>query len=158
MSDKDSSTCDTFGSQAALLILRLWIGLRLFFAGIEKFRGKSDTGEIELTFAHFKSKMAIISEGVSANSMLPKWMCDAYAYPLPFLLTIVGIACLVGIFTRLSLLLAGLLFLSLAFGVMVLPDDTQSLYLGLHVAICAFALCISKHHWLSLDWILGRKK
>lgn len=157
MAEKNETTCASCGHNAASFLLRLWIGLRLFFAGLEKFRAGSGV-EATYNMSNYKEKMGIIAQGVADNSFLPKALCNAYAFPLGFLLLIVGIWVLLGIAHRFSLLVAGLLFVSLAFGVMVLPDDTQSLYLGLHVAICAYALTLSKYDWLSLGWLLNRKK
>lgn len=153
----DHSPCCACSQAAASLILRLWIGLRLFFAGIEKFRAGSGA-DMSWTLENYKDKMGKIAEVTADNSILPPWICDLYAYPLGFLLVGFGVMCLVGIFTRFSLLVAGLLFVSLAFGLMVLPDDQGSLDLGLHVAITAFALLVCQHDKLTLDRFINRGK
>ncbi len=149
--------CGTCGQAAASFILRLWIGLRLFFSGIEKFRGGSGV-DTAWTFENYKDKMGKIAEMTADNSILPTWVCNLYAFPLGFLLVGFGVMCLLGIFTRFSLLVAGLLFVSLAFGLMVLPDDQGALDLGLHVAITAFALIVCHHDKLTLDRFFNRGK
>jgi len=129
----------------------------MFFAGIDKFRSGSGL-DTTYSMANYKEKMGLISETVAANSVLPGWMCNLYAMPLGFLLVGFGVMVLLGIFTRLSLFVSGLLFVSLAFGVMVLPDDFQALLIGLHVAIVAFALTLTPSNCFSLDYIFNRKK
>ena len=153
----DATNCDSCSQGAASLILRLWIGLRLFFSGIEKFRGGSGV-DMSWTMEHYVKKMGKIAEITAENSILPGWVCNLYAYPLGFLLVGFGVMCLVGIFTRFSLFVAGLLFVSLAFGLMVLPDDQGALDLGIHVAITAFALTLCSKDYFTLDSFLKRKK
>ena len=157
MADSDQTKCNDCGYYAASFLLRIWVGLRLFFAGLEKFKMGAGV-DASYSISNYSKKMGMIAETTAEHSFLPGWACKAYALPLGPLLIFVGLACLIGVCTRLSLLAAGLLFVSLAFGLMVLPDDAGALNLGIHVAITAFALCLSRYDWLSLDWLKNRKK
>lgn len=148
MADESSSTREKLPFSEytmAFLSLRLWIGLRMLFAGLDKFKG-SDGYSME----YYKVKMDAIATTVTENSFLPAWSTKLYAMPLGFILVGVGVMVLVGFLNRLALFLAALTFVSLAFGLMVLPDDQESLFLGLHVAITAGALCLVRHNRLSI--------
>lgn len=149
-----SSRCDL---AIANLLLRLWIGLRLFFAGLDKFRMGS--GE-DATFSmeNYEKKMGAIAKLTYENGFLPKALCDLYAKPLGFLLLIAGAWVVIGLLSRWSLFFAGLVTLSLGLGLATLPDDTEVLYIGVHILIIAAALATNQHNKLSLDGLLCRKK
>ncbi len=157
MSDKSASCCRlewTF----AHLILRLWVGLRLFMAGIDKFREKGGT---TFSFGNLKTNLTPIEKLMTENTpnfLLPDAVIAPYFYVLSFALVIVGFTCILGIATRLSLLLGGLLFVSLSFGIMALPDDKDAVWLGIQVAITAFALITASHNKLSVDGLFFGKK
>ncbi|CAN5207527.1 hypothetical protein BH23VER1_BH23VER1_10190 [soil metagenome] len=125
--------------------LRLWIGLRLFLAGVDKFKGP-DGYRME----YYGPKMNAIGGTITEHSFLPSWATQAFALPLGFALMIVGAMVLLGLFNRLSLFVGGLLFIGLAFGLMLLPDDEGSLYLGLHVGLVAAALALVRHNKLAI--------
>ncbi len=139
----------------AHLILRLWVGLRLLFAGLDKMREKGGSG-FGLDF--IPKSMAPIKENMIQYSILPKWSVEMYAQFLPFALLIIGAWAIIGLFTRASLFAAGLLFVSLSLGLMSLPDDDQAVMRGIEVAITAFALVTSSSNLFSLDGLLFRKK
>ena len=90
---------------------------------------------------------------------MPEWACNAFAATIGYILIPVGIWVAVGICTEFGLLAAGLVFLSLGFGLAALPDDTEVVTnIGLSILIVAAALVTSKAKALSLDGILARKK
>jgi uncharacterized membrane protein YphA (DoxX/SURF4 family) len=91
-------------------------------------------------------------------TILPKWGVELFAQVLPFALLAIGAWVIIGLFTRLSLSAAGLLFVGLATGLMALPDDDQAVQRGIEVAITAFALITSSANTFSLDGLLFRKK
>lgn len=141
----------------AHLLLRLWVGLRLFMAGLDKFRaGSGDQATFNMENYHKKSEQ--IAGLMSANSFLPKKMCDLYAQGIGFALVAVGLWVVLGIFTEFSLLAAGLVFLSLGFGLAALPDDTEVVFIGVSILVTAAALMSAKAKQLSLDGVLFRRK
>lgn len=164
MSDKACSTpcCPRFDLAAANLVTRLWVGLRLFMAGLDKFRA-GDGADATFNLANYDTKTGLIAKLMSDNSflpaVLPSFAIDAYAHSIGFVLLIVGIWVALGIFSETSLLAAGLTFLSLGFGLAALPDDTElGVNIGIGVIITYLALSTAKHGWLSLDGVLSRKK
>jgi len=157
MSDKSASCCRLEWTYAHF-ILRLWVGLRLFMAGIDKFREKGGTS---FSFGNLEKNLTPIQKLMSENTpniLLPDFAIAPYFYVLSFALVIVGLTSILGIFTRFSLLLGGLLFVSLSFGIMALPDDKDAVWLGIQVAITAFALITASENKLSVDGLLFGKK
>ncbi len=165
MSDKacsPSHCCPRFDLAAANLITRLWVGLRLFMAGMDKFRA-GDGAEATFNMANYDTKTGLIAKLMTENSFLPSFLpasaIDAYAHSIGFILLIVGVWVVIGLFSELSLLAAGLTFLSLGFGLAALPDDTElGVNIGIGVMITFLALSTVKHGYLSLDGLLRKKK
>jgi len=144
----------------ANLILRLWVGLRLFMAGIDKFRDKATKEYVFNTWDVLKKNAQPLYDNMTAETIMGKapMLVSSYVFILAYALIIVGIWVIVGLFTRTSLLLAGLLLVSLSFGLMALPDDDQAVLRGFEVAITAFALVTCSHNIFSLDGLLFRSK
>ena len=141
----------------ANLLLRLWIALRLIAAGLDKFRAGSGK-DATFTLENYKTKMGNIAKLTYEKGFLPEKLCNLYAQPLGYILLGVGVWVLFGLFTELGLLAAGFTFLSLAIGLATLPDDTEVLYIGVHILIVAAALATSRANKISLDGLLFRKR
>lgn len=141
----------------AHLLLRLWVGLRLFMAGVDKFRTNVGPAS-EFTKEAYDKKMGAIVDMISSNSFLsrwtPTWAFDLYRQYLGWALAIVGALIIIGLFRRFSLFLGGVLLLMLSVGLMALPDDVEAVRLGLQVGLCAFALITVKHDVFSLGFLL----
>ena len=155
------------------LMLRLWIGFRMLFAGAEKFYAKTienvDTGELEYGFAWKNAAITAkenIYQVVADNQFLPlnpynflvKFGVDPdkigflvplkvdlwFAMALPYLLLTFGVTLLLGILPRVSIFMAGIVFMLLSIGLMSMPDNEGIATLGIHVGLCAVALCLVK--------------
>ncbi|MFO1482947.1 MAG: DoxX family membrane protein [Verrucomicrobiaceae bacterium] len=160
MSDSSSSKCcGSSGYAFAHLLLRLWVGMRLFMAGLDKFRW-GNGAETTFSIANYTDKKAPpIAKLMSTNSFLPESMCGPFANSIGYLLVVVGIWVAIGICTEFGLLAAGLVFLMLGFGLAALPDDTEVVSnIGLSILIVAAALVTAKAKNYSLDGLLFRKK
>lgn len=164
MSDQatPSHCCPRFDLAAANLITRLWVGMRLFMAGVDKFRS-GDGAAATFNAGNYETKTGLISKLMSDNSFLPAILppaaIDAYAHSVGYMLLVVGVWVALGLFSQVSLLAAGLTFLSLGFGLAALPDDTElTVNIGIGIIITFLALSTAKHGYLSLDGILCRKK
>lgn len=176
MSEEKTSECCSkfrFDLACANLLLRLWIGLRLLGAGIDKWRSGTcwgfkgagpDGTEIDIargvtfTAENYDKKLANIAKLTFDKGFLPKPMCDMYAQPLGYILLGVGAWVIVGLLSEFSLLAAGFVFLSLGVGLATLPDDTEVVLIGIHILIVAAALATSKHKNFSLDGLFFRRK
>lgn len=154
MSSSSSASCRCEIAYANLL-LRLWIGLRLFMAGLDKFRA-GEGENATFSFSNYYDKVGRIAQLTWEKGFLPEWMCKLYAYPIGYLLIASGLWALAGFCSRLSLLVAGLVFLSLGFGLATLPDDTEVLFIGVHVLIVAAALMTTPHAKFSVDGFRGK--
>lgn len=142
----------------AHLILRLWVAIRLIMAGLDKFRAGNGP-DTTFTLENYEKKSAAIANLMTTNSMLPGTFIGPYAHSIGYVLLAVGVWTLIGLFTSISLLAAGLVFLSLGFGLAALPDDLElSANIGVAIIITAGALATAKARQLSLDGLLFRKK
>ena len=61
-----------------------------------------------------------------------------------------GIMLLLGIGTRLSLFIQGLIYIMLTVGFILIRQDDGISWLGIHVALVAMALMLAKHNKLAL--------
>ena len=77
---------------AAFLILRLFLGLRTLMAGVEKFEANK-----RFSLSNYSENMTRMATGISNNSVIPLWAAKAFALPLGYVLTILGLAILLGI-------------------------------------------------------------
>ncbi len=157
MSDSSCSSSCRWDLAYANLLLRLWIGLRLFFAGLDKFRaGSGDDATFSLE--NYEKKMQAIANLTHENGFLPQNLCDLYAKPLGYLLLIGAVWAVLGLCSRLGIFFCGLLFLSLGVGLATLPDDTEVVYIGVHILVAAGALATNQHNKFSLDGLFCRRR
>jgi thiosulfate dehydrogenase [quinone] large subunit len=135
------STPESTGERtAAFLLLRLFLGLRTLLAGIEKFELKG-----EYSFGHYYENMGRMAQGITSASFIPLWMSRSFAHSLGYALVIVGAALLLGVRTRTALVLAGLIYVGLSFGLMAVQESEGVAWLGIHVGLIAGALVLSRH-------------
>ncbi|MEM9444360.1 MAG: MauE/DoxX family redox-associated membrane protein [Verrucomicrobiota bacterium] len=127
------------------LTLRLFLGLRWFIAGIEKW-------ELDgaYTNENYFTNMDRMAGGIASNSFMPEWITKFYAYPLGYLLVALGVALLLGIKTRIVLILSGLTYVSLCFGLMAVEERAGIAWLAIHIAMNVWALLLVKHNKLAI--------
>jgi thiosulfate dehydrogenase [quinone] large subunit len=130
---------------AAVLLLRLFLGLRTLLAGLEKFELKG-----EYSFANYYQNMGRMATGITGSSFLPLWATKTFALSLGYLLIALGLMVLLGVKLRLSLFATGLLYVGLAFGLMAVQDNEGIAWLGVHVALAAGALLLVRHNRFSV--------
>lgn len=155
----NSKCCGCSSYAYAHLLLRLWVGMRLFMAGLDKFRWGNGP-EATFSIANYTDKKAPpIGKLMASNSFLPESICGPFANSIGYILLLVGLWVVIGLCTELGLLAAGLVFLMLGFGLAALPDDTEVVSnIGLSILIVAAALVTAKAKNYSLDGLLSRKK
>jgi uncharacterized membrane protein YphA (DoxX/SURF4 family) len=153
-----SACCSSWAFAFAHLITRLWVALRLFMAGVDKFRKGSGADGTTFSMENYHEKSAQIASLMSTNSFLPKEMCDAFANGIGYVLLAVGAWVAIGLFTEFSLFIAGLVLLSLGFGLAALPDDTEVVLIGVSLLITAAALMSAHAKTFSLDRLFFRRK
>jgi thiosulfate dehydrogenase (quinone) large subunit len=129
--------------EIAYALLRVTMGVIFLFYGIGKFM----TG-----IAAFVGSM-----NQRFSGKLPAAMVMPFAYAIPFCEVIAGALILLGLFTRVGLLISGLLLVGLTFGTVMLGDPPTVAH-NLQYALVNFALLwfVEMNHY-SLDTLLVRK-
>ena len=130
---------------AAFLLLRLFLGLRTLLAGVEKF----EAGGIYSRENYYKN-MARMASGITSASFLPLWATKLFAGSLGYVLLALGVALLLGLKTRVTLILTGLVYLALSFGLMAVQDSEGVAWLALHVGLIAGSLLLVRHNRFAL--------
>ncbi len=115
-------------------------------------KGKGGLSEEDLeAFKPFgDGAMGNIASVMTENSKLPEWSVKAFLIPLPYLMFFLGVFILLGFLNRLSWWLAALVWFSLAFGQMLLPDEQTIGYLTLYMLTCVLALILVNHNRLRI--------
>lgn len=160
------------------LLLRLWIGMRLLFAGLEKWKNKvtivvdEETGETKTFWRYdilsdkasevYNTNMGRITSAMNNDSPLQFWMIEQYAKPLGWMLVIVGAWVIIGLASRASLVVAGFVFLSLTFGLATIGADPEIVERGIEIGLVAGALALARYQLLGVDGLIrlamGNKK
>lgn len=130
---------------AAFLLLRLFLGLRTFLAGLEKFEANKG-----YSMENYSTNMARMAKGISDYSFIPVWAANLFAQSLGFLLLIVGVAILLGIKSRWSLFVGGLIYVGLAFGLAAVQEGEGVAWLGMQVLMFAVALVLVRSERLAV--------
>ncbi|HYG22921.1 MAG TPA: hypothetical protein VEH04_09075 [Verrucomicrobiae bacterium] len=160
-----------FDHTLAFLLLRLWLGFRAIVTGIEKFGGFNtvqkpfidpSTGMADPSGAMIEVKEKFYA--LTNYSAIPQSMKDRFAgEPLmpavattPFYavlgwaLIILGVMLVVGLGTRISLFLQGLLYIGLTVGLILIKQDDGVAWLAIHVALIALAFTLARHNRFSI--------
>src|ERR1017187_10533896 len=151
----------------AFLLLRLWLGLRAVFVGIEKFAAYKSvamplmdpaTGQPNASgvmvkvniksyaLANYAGIPAALRDKFSHQPLLPKFALVAFDRMLGPAFILTGIMLLVGLGTRLSLLAQALLFIALTVGLVLIDQSDGVAYLGIHIGLVAAALLLAEHN------------
>jgi thiosulfate dehydrogenase (quinone) large subunit len=125
---------------AAFLILRLFLGLRTLMAGLEKFEANRS-----FSTANYSENMTRMATGISNNSVIPLWAAKAFAMPLGYILTILGIALLLGVKSRVTLFITGIVYTGLGFGLMAVQEGEGVAWIGMQVLMFVVALVLVRN-------------
>lgn len=145
MSDLPPVAQRRFEYTSAFLILRLFLGLRTLLAGVEKFEGQGT-----YSFANYYANMGRMAQGISGASFMPLWATKNFAHALGYLLIIFGVALLLGLKTRLTLTLTGLLYVGLSFGLMAVQESEGVAWLAAQIGLFAGALVLVRYNRFAL--------
>jgi thiosulfate dehydrogenase [quinone] large subunit len=138
MTEKTSSSRCEYS--AAFLLLRLFLGLRTLLAGIEKFESKGT-----YSFANYYVNMDRMASGITGASFLPLWATKNFAHAIGYVLLLLGAALLLGVKSRATLVLTGLTYVGLSFGLMAVQESQGVAWLAVHVIMIAGALVLVQH-------------
>lgn len=147
------------------LLLRVWLAVRAIQTGIEKFAGNKSSDQIVsvdgapneygLTAAGSVKQYALDNYHGVPEALMSKFQAEPlmmkFALPLydkilgPTLL-ILGFTILLGIASRTSLFLLGLLYVSLTWGLILIKQDEGVSWLGIHMILIVMALALAEHN------------
>ncbi len=167
---ESTNTQSDCGPTLGVLLLRAWLGVRAVLTGIEKFSdtrtlqvplldaaGKPDSSgavvEVTQKFYSLHSYHAIpdsMKDKFAQEPLLPSLLTTSYYAVLGWALIALGIAVLLGLWTRASLFLMGLLYVSLTVGLILIKQDAGVAWLAIHVALIAVALSLCRHNRFTL--------
>jgi thiosulfate dehydrogenase [quinone] large subunit len=125
----------------AFLLLRLFLGLRTLLAGIEKFESRGT-----YSFSNYYENMGRMAQGITGASFMPLWATKNFAMVLGYLLVVLGIALLLGLKTRATLFVTGVVYIGLSFGLMAVQEAEGIAWLAIHVGLIAGALLLVRHN------------
>jgi thiosulfate dehydrogenase [quinone] large subunit len=165
---------DTESSRAdytmAFLLLRFWLALRAIQTAVEKCGAYKTvqqplmdaTGHPDASGAMVDVKVKYYALGnysgipsglkgkFAGESLLPHFAMNLFDKMLGPVLLATGVMLLIGLGTRLSLFLQGLLYVALTFGLILIHQDDGVAWLGIHMALIALALMLARYNKFAL--------
>jgi len=151
----------------AYLVLRLWLGVRALFVGIQKFgsyrsvamplidpsTGQPDASGVMVNvniksyaLANYAGVPAALRDKFAHEPLLPKFALVAFDKMLGPLFILTGIMLLIGLGTRLSLLVQALIYIALTVGLILIDQNDGVAYLGIHIGLVSAALLLAQHN------------
>lgn len=151
----------------AFLALRLWLGVRALFVGIQKYAayksvamplidpstGQPDASGVMVNvsvksyaLANYAGMPASLSDKLAHDPLFPKFALTLFDKMLGPAFILTGIMLIIGLGTRLSLLVQGLLFIALTIGLVLIDANDGVAYLGIHIGLVAAAFLLVQHN------------
>lgn len=151
----------------AFLALRLWLGVRALFVGIEKFgayravampvidptTGQPDASGVMINvniksyaLSSYAGVPTSLADKFTHEPLLPKFALTAFDHMLGPAFILTGIMLLIGLGTRISLLAQGLLFIALTVGLVLIRQDDGVAFLGIHIALVSLAFLLVQYN------------
>jgi thiosulfate dehydrogenase [quinone] large subunit len=151
----------------AFLALRLWLGVRALFVGVQKYAayksvamplidpstGQPDASGVMINvnvksyaLANYAGIPAGLRDKFIHEPLFPKFALVAFDRLLGPAFILTGIMLIIGLGTRLSLIAQGLLFIALTVGLVLIDANDGVAYLGIHIALVAGAFLLAQHN------------
>jgi thiosulfate dehydrogenase (quinone) large subunit len=155
----------------AFWALRLWLGVRALFVGVQKFAaykavamplidpstGQPDASGVMVNvniksyaLANYAGIPTGLAEKFSHEPLFPKWALVVFDKMLGPAFILTGIMLILGIGTRLSLLAQALLYVALTVGLVLIDQNDGVAYLGIHIGLVAAAFLLAQHNRLAV--------
>ena len=167
--DSSSESGSDLGGFFAFILLRLWLALRAIFTGIEKFSGQkssevavvvdgepnsygrtsSDSDKV-YGLQYYKGIPEALGDKLKDEPLLPGFAMGIFDVLLGPVLILSGLTLLLGIATRISLFVQGLLYCFLTVGLILLKQDGGIAWLAIHVLLVVVALLSVKNNRFQL--------
>jgi thiosulfate dehydrogenase [quinone] large subunit len=147
--------------------LRLWLGVRALFVGIQKYAaykalamplidpstGQPDASGVMVNvnvksyaLANYAGIPTGLADKFAHEPLFPKFALVAFDKMLGPAFILTGIMLIIGLGTRLSLLVQGLLFIALTIGLVLIDANDGVAYLGIHIGLVAAAFLLARHN------------
>ena len=164
-------SCRPGDGSMAFFILRVWLGGRALLTGIEKFgayksvakpvidpaTGQPDASGVLMNvnvkyyaWANYSGIPASLKDKFANEPLLPKFALTTFDHLLGPAFILTGLMLLLGLGTRLSLFVQGLIYIVLTVGLILIKQDDGISWLGIHIALVAFALMLAKYNKFAL--------
>ena len=169
MSTDSNQPQNKLGLIFASLLLRLWLGVRAIQTGIEKYAGsKMSEQPVEVDGAVYDTDLTTVASrkgyalenyhGVpealkskfAEEPLMMGWALNIYDKVLGPALIVLGLTILLGLASRVSLLLLGLVYISLTWGLILIKQDAGVAWLGVHMIMIVMALNWSDNNRLCI--------
>ena len=155
----------------AFWALRLWLGVRALFVGIQKYAayksvamplidpttGQPDASGVMINvsvksyaLANYAGIPASLRDKFVHDPMFPKFALTVFDHLLGPAFILTGVMLIIGLGTRLSLLIQGLLFVALTVGLVLIDANDGVAYLGIHIALVAAAFMLARYNKLAV--------
>jgi len=167
---KSNCGFEAYASTCAFLLLRLWLAMRAIATGVEKFAGKiseqkpllDEFGQPDMNgtmvavehkvyaLKYYQGIPAALQSKFAAEPLLPAFLLKPYGALLGYVLIIAGVTLLLGIATRTSLFIHGLIYISLSFGLVLINESGGVAWLAIHMLLVVAALALASHNRFAL--------
>ncbi len=154
------------------LLARVWLGVRAVQTGVEKYSGiklseqpvnidgspntyglTADTPIKEYGFSHYHGVPEALYKKFEGEPLMMGFGLKIYDFVLGPALILLGLAILFGFAYRSSLLLLGLLYISLTWGLILISQDAGVSWLGVHMILIVMALMLAEHNRFSVPML-----
>ena len=175
----DDKTLDSGGGVRwdytfAFWALRLWLGVRALFVGINKFAayksvamplidpstGQPDSSGVMVNvnvksyaLANYAGIPAALRDRFAHEPLFPKFALTLFDRLLGPAFILTGIMLIIGLGTRISLLAQALLFIALTVGLVLIDQNDGVAWLGIHIGLVAAAFLLARHN----RWVVLKK-
>jgi thiosulfate dehydrogenase [quinone] large subunit len=151
----------------AFLALRLWLGVRALFVGINKFAaykavatplidpstGQPDASGVMVNvnvksyaLANYAGIPVALRDRFAHEPLFPKFALTLFDRMLGPAFIVTGIMLLIGLGTRLSLVAQALLFIALTVGLVLIDQNDGVAWLGIHILMVSAAFLLAQHN------------
>jgi thiosulfate dehydrogenase [quinone] large subunit len=165
MSTESNCTGNKLALTYGALLLRLWLAVRAIQTGVEKFSGSISSNEAvkidgvaneygltadEVTkhysLENYHGVPEALMKKFQGEPLMMKFALPIYDKILGPALIILGLTILLGIASRTSLFLLGLLYISLTWGLILINQNDGVAWLGTHMILIVMALALAEHN------------
>ncbi len=169
--NETATTPTCWDATLAFWLLRGWLGLRAVMTGLEKYAqmgkvmkpwvdpktGAADPGGAMVeasqkvyALANYSPIPQSMQDKFAAEPLLPAVMLKIFYVLLGPALILLGVMLWLGIGTRVSLFVQGLLYIMLTAGLIMIKADDGVAWLAIHIVMIAMALVLAKHNQLCI--------